>query len=303
MPEPLNETIIAADTRMRFTQYLRDLWSYRDLFRALVERDIKVRYKQTVFGVLWVIIPPLFLSGIFTVIFVRVVQMPTQNLPAPLFFLAGLIPWTCFSNGLAQSAGSMESGSGLISKVYFPRLIVPGAMILGTVVDFSIGWLFFNLVAMFWTCFPGVIEFLNRIGGVETTLKAYWTWKFIPFTIILLGLQLSTAMGIGVVLAALNAQYRDIRYVTPMLIQFGFWMTPVVWPVQRFLETRYGGSMSIFLYLNPMAGVIETYRSLLSESAYIPYKILAANFAVATLLLWGGIWFFRRRENRLVDIL
>lgn len=297
------ETVISADHRTKIFQYLADLWHYRDLFWALVERDVKVRYKQTVLGVLWVIVPPLLLSGVFSIIFVRVVKMPTQDLPAPLFFLAALIPWTCFSNGLSQAAGSMESGAGLISKVYFPRLIVPGAMLLATVVDFVIGWVFFNIVAILWTYFPSLLAALTEGGTAEAPVKAFWTWKFIPFTVVLLCLQLCTAMGIGVVLAVLNAQYRDVRYVTPMLVQFAFWVTPVVWPVQRFLETRYGDSLNILLYLNPMAGVIETYRALLAEGSYIPFRMLAANFCVAAGLLAFGIWFFRKREQRLVDFL
>ena len=297
------ETVISADQKTKVVQYLADLWQYRDLFRALVERDVKVRYKQTVLGVLWVIIVPLAFSGIFSLFFVKVLQMPTQDLPAPLFFLAGLIPWVCFSNGLAQAAGSMEGGAGLISKIYFPRLIVPGAVIMGTIVDFAIGWLFFNIVAIVWTYFPFLFLFGNSSGDPQAVYQAYWTLKFIPFTIVLLCLQLSTALGAGLVLAALNAQYRDIRYITPVLVQFGLFATPVFWPVERLLKSSLGESAQVFLYLNPMAGVIETYRGLLSESSYIPYNMLAANFCVAAALLVFGVWFFRKREQRLVDYL
>lgn len=296
------ETIISADRTTRFWQYLRDLWEYRDLFRAFVERDIRVRYKQTVLGVIWVILTPLLFSGIFSIMFARIIKLPDQGLPLPLYFLAAMIPWICFSNGLSQAAGSMESSSALISKVYFPRLLVPAAMIAGTVVDFLIGWLFFNIVAICWTYFPSIFSFSSTNVDPDSVMRVYWTWKFIPFTVILLVLQLSTAMGIGVVLAALNAQYRDIRYLTPVLVQVGFWITPIILPAQRFLETRFKESLSFLLYMNPMAGVIESYRALLSGD-YIPYRILAWNFLVATVLLVVGIYFFRKREQRLVDIL
>ncbi len=297
------ETVISADHRIKIFQYLADLWHYRDLFWALVERDVKVRYKQTVFGILWVIVPPLLLTVVFSVIFVRIAKMSTGGLPPPLFYLAALIPWTCFSNGLSQAAGSMESGAGLISKVYFPRLIVPGAMLLATVVDFVIGWALFNVVAIIWTYFPSLLVALTENGVTEPPMSVFWTWKFIPFTVVLLSLQLCAAMGIGLVLAVLNAQYRDIRYVTPFLVQMAFWVTPIVVPLQRFGETRFGESLKFLLYLNPMAGVIETYRGLLAESSYIPYKMLAANFCVAAAFLMFGIWFFRKREQRLVDFL
>jgi lipopolysaccharide transport system permease protein len=280
------ETVISIDRKVRINQYLKDLWNYRDLFRALIERDIKTRYKQTVFGVLWVIVPPLINSGVFYIIFVRVVEMPTQDLPPLLFFLSALIPWNCFSNGISQAANSLAGSAGLITKVYFPRIIVPVATVLSTVFDFLIGWLFFNGVAIYYGC---------------------WTWLFIPFTVVLLILQVITSIGIGVVLAALNAQYRDIRYVLPWLIQLGMWITPVVWPMKRLLATRFGNELEMFLYFNPMVGVIEAYRALLVSGAYFPYKLLykllICNLIVGLILFFVGVFIFRRREQRIVDLL
>ena len=292
----LAETIITPDRRMGIWQYLRDIWNYRDLFGALVERDVKVRYKQTVLGVFWVVIQPVFTAGIFSVIFGRVVQMPSEGLPYPLFYLAALIPWTCFANGVAQAAGSLESNAGLISKVYFPRLIAPGAVIFGTMVDFMIGWFLFNLIAMAWSYWAVVADPMTQ------AVRVYWTWKFIPFTVILLTLQLSTAMGIGLVLAALNAQFRDVRYVTPFLIQVGMLISPVIYPLSRLLETRWGEALMMCAYLNPMYGVIESYRALLAGN-YIPYRLVGVNFLVASALLFCGVAFFRRREERIVDLL
>lgn len=279
--DPLPETLILTKNQERLWLYLRNLWNYRDLLCALVERDIKVRYKQTIFGILWVILPPLVNSMIFYIIFVRVVKMPTQGLPPLLFFLSGLIPWNCFSNGVSQAASSLEGNAGLISKVYFPRLIAPMAGILTGIFDFTLSWGFFNIVALIW---------------------GYWTWLFIPFTIVLLGLQLGASMGLGIFFSVLNAQYRDIRCLIPWLIQLGMWMTPVVWPMDRLLSTRLESVLSIFLYLNPMAGVIESYRALLSGS-YIPYKLLAVNFIVAILIFSIGLVFFRNREQKIIDLL
>jgi lipopolysaccharide transport system permease protein len=280
-PSTLPVTTISAHSRVRFLQYLRDLWNYRDLFLALVERDVKVRYKQTALGVAWVVIQPLFVAGAFSIIFGRVVQMPSSGLPYSIFYLAALIPWTCFSNGLSQAAGSMEGGAGLISKVYFPRIIIPAAMVLGTVVDFSIGWIMFNGLAIY---------------------RGFWSWWFIPFTPLLLALQLGAAMGIGLVLAALNAQYRDVRYVTPFLIQVGMLTTPIIYPLERLLATRYTHLLHFAVHLNPMAGVIETYRALCAGN-YVPWFLLTFNFATAAAFLAFGIWFFRRREQRIVDLL
>jgi len=192
-----------------------------------------------------------------------------------------LIPWSCFANGLSQAAGSLEGNAGLISKVYFPRMIVPCSMILGTVMDFAIGWILFNVIAFLW---------------------GYWTWLFLPFTVILLGLQVSAVLGIGLILAALNAQYRDIRYVTPFLIMTGMWVTPVVWPGELLITSRYGDILLAFLYLNPMAGVIESYRALLVGN-YIPYRMLATNILISGVFLFSGIAFFRWREQRLIDLL
>jgi len=275
------ETNITADSKIQVAQYCKDLWNYRDLFWAFLERDLKTRYRQTILGVLWVLIPPLVNCGVFYVIFVRVFNMPTQNLPSLLFFLAALIPWTCFSNGISQAASSLESSAGLISKVYFPRMIVPMATLFTTIFDFMIGWTFFNLIAIFF---------------------GLWTWWFIPCTVVFLGLQLGTSMGLGLLLAILNAQYRDVRYVIPWLIQLGMWVTPVVWSTERLLNTRFEKQFVIFLYLNPMAGVIESYRSLLGGT-YLPFRLLAINIIVMLVILVVGISVFRSREQKIVDML
>jgi len=293
----LIETVITSDQNVGLKRYLKDIWNYRDLFRAFVERDIKVRYKQTVLGVTWVLLQPLITAGIFSLIFGRVVKMDSQGLPYPLFYLAALIPWTCFTNALSQASGSLESNAGLIKKVYFPRLIAPGAMVIGTVVDFAIGWTAFNLIAIGWSYW----EIFNSPDSVVVT-KMYWTWLFIPFTFVLLILQQSTAMGIGLILSVFNVQYRDVRYVIPFLIQVLMLTSPVIWPIKRLYQSEWGGLFVVLSHFNPMAGVIETYRALLS-GVYIPWILLGCNFLMAAVLLILGIVIFRRREYRIVDFL
>jgi lipopolysaccharide transport system permease protein len=289
------ETLIRPQADPSLKEYFREIWNFRDLFEAFLTRDVKVRYKQTVLGIVWVLIQPLFTAGIFSIIFGRVVKMDSQGLPYILFYLAALIPWTCFTNALSQASASLEASAGLLKKVYFPRLISPGSAVVGTVVDFLIGWIFFNVVAIGW----GIHEYPDDFWKGVT---AYWTWLFIPFTFVLLILQQITAFGIGLVLSVLNAQYRDVRYVVPFLINILFWLSPVVFPVKRLMESRMSDFLSVFIYLNPMAGVIETYRALLSKD-YIPWELLGVNFVVATCILFLGIWFFRKRENRVIDFL
>jgi lipopolysaccharide transport system permease protein len=275
-------TVITADSKENFKSYLLDIWNYRDLVRAFITRDLKVRYKQTVLGVLWVLIQPLMTAGIFSIIFSRVAKIPSQGLPPLIFYLAASIPWACFTNAISQASGCLEASSGLIKKVYFPRIIVPISMVLGTTIDFFIGWITF--------C-------------VTSIAMGYWTWLFIPYTIVLLLLQQCTAMGIGLFLGILNAQYRDIRYIIPFLIQMLMFATPIIYPIELLRRSHILGEWGeVVVNLNPMAGVIETYRALLSAD-YIPYRILGWNFLVAVTVLILGIIVFRRREDRIMDLL
>ncbi|MDD2707638.1 MAG: ABC transporter permease [Verrucomicrobiae bacterium] len=276
--EDLEITEIHANAHESLRHVLIDLWRYRELFLAFVVRDLKVRYKQTLLGVAWVIIVPLLMSGVITVIMSKVGQnhQVKQDLPGMLFYLAAFVPWQCFASGLSQAASCLESSSGLISKIYFPRIIVPLSVLCATVIDFLIGWTFFNVLAAF---------------------LGYWTWKFLVFTPVLLSLQLATALGAGVVLAALNAQFRDIRYVVPFLTQFGMFLTPVLYTATMVPKWLIWG-----VWINPMAGVIEAYRALLIND-YVPYRMLAANTVTAMILLLFGIWFFQRRVQRIIDFL
>ena len=269
-------TIISAERHERIRQFMRDLWDYRELFWTFVERDVKVRYKQTALGVVWVILQPLFMMGAFSIIFGKIAKMPTDGLPLPLFYLAALVPWNTFATALSQSALSMESNAQLISKVYFPRVVVPGGIICGSFVDFAIGWTLLNGVAIW---------------------LGHWHWQLVVLTPLLLFMQGSTAFGVGLVLAMLNAQYRDVKHAVGFVVQIFMLATPVIYPLSKLpLWAQH------WAFFNPMAVVVTTYRSVL-QNAPVDWQFIGLALIVALAYLTGGLWFFRRREVFLADVL
>ena len=269
-------TIISAERHERIRQFMRDLWDYRELFWTFVERDVKVRYKQTALGVVWVILQPLFMMGAFSIIFGKIAKMPTDGLPLPLFYLAALVPWNTFATALSQSALSMESNAQLISKVYFPRVVVPGGIICGSFVDFAIGWTLLNGVAIW---------------------LGHWHWQLVVLTPLLLFMQGSTAFGVGLVLAMLNAQYRDVKHAVGFVVQIFMLATPVIYPLSKLpLWAQH------WAFFNPMAVVVTTYRSIL-QNRPVDWQFIGLALVVALAYLTGGWWFFRRREVYLADIL
>jgi lipopolysaccharide transport system permease protein len=269
-------TIISAERHERIRQFLKDLWDYRELFWTFVERDVKVRYKQTALGVVWVILQPLFLMGAFSLIFGKIAKMPTDGLPYSLFYLAALVPWNTFAAALSQSALSMEANAHLISKVYFPRIVVPGGVVCGSLVDFTIGWTLLNVVSF---------------------TQGYWSIYLILVTPLLLVLQCCTALGVGLVLAALNAQYRDVKHVIGFIVQVLMLATPVIYPASKLPI-----SLQPYIFLNPMAVVIATYRDILQGDA-LRWAMLILAMVMAGLYLGFGVWFFRKREQRMADVL
>ena len=269
-------TVISAERHERIRQFVRDLWDYRELFWTFVERDVKVRYKQTALGVVWVILQPLFMMGAFSIIFGKIAKMPTDGLPVPLFYLAALVPWNTFATALSQSALSMESNAQLISKVYFPRVVVPGGIICGSFVDFAIGWTLLNGVAIW---------------------LGHWHWQLVALTPLLLFVQGSTAFGVGLVLAMLNAQYRDVKHAVGFVVQIFMLATPVIYPLSKLpLWAQH------WAFFNPMAVVVTTYRSVLQNTP-VDWQFVGLAIVVALAYLTGGLWFFRRREVFLADVL
>ena len=269
-------TVISAERHERIRQFLRDLWDYRELFWTFVERDVKVRYKQTALGVIWVVLQPLFMMGAFSIIFGKIAKMPTDGLPYALFYLAALVPWNTFATALTQSALSMESNAQLISKIYFPRLVVPGGIICGSFLDFAIGWTLLNGVAIW-------------MGA--------WHWQLIVITPVLIVLQAGTATGFGLVLAALNAQYRDVKHAVGFVVQVFMLATPVIYPLSRMPVWA-----QQLAFINPMAVVVTSYRATL-QGVPLDMRLLAHSLVTCVCYLTGGVWFFRKREARLADIL
>ena len=253
----------------------REFWSYRELLYFLVWRDVKVRYKQTVIGIAWAVLQPLASMLIFTLIFGMFAKIPSDGLPYPVFAFCALLPWTLFSRALTDASTSLVSNERIISKVYFPRLIVPTSAVLAGLVDFSISFV--------------ILLGIMAVYGILPTL-AILTLPF--FTI----LTLMTALGIGFWLCALDVMYRDVRYTLPFLTQLWFFATPVVYPasiVPEAFRWIYG--------LNPMAGVIEGFRWALLGKSDAPGPIVFISIAMVFCVFIGGLYFFRRMEKNFSD--
>lgn len=255
---------------------LRELWQYRELLYFLVWRDIKIRYKQTVLGATWAVIQPLFTMVVFTLLFGTLAGMPSDDIPYPLFSYAALLAWTYFANALSAGSGSLVGSSNLINKVYFPRLIVPAASVLAGMVDYAIAFV----------VLLGLMLCYGRVPPVAMVVT-------VPLLSLLL---LLFSLGTSLWLSALNVEYRDIRFVVPFLVQLWMFVTPVIWPLSRVPE-RYRW----LLMFNPMAGIVEGYRSALFGR---PWDIAALSVSVAltALLLVGGAFYFRRLERSFADV-
>jgi lipopolysaccharide transport system permease protein len=255
---------------------LKDLWQYRELLFFLTWRDIKVRYKQTALGAAWAVIQPLFTMLVFTLFFGRLAKVPSDGIPYPLFSYTALLPWQLFAYALTESSNSVVANERLITKVYFPRLVVPLASILAGLVDFVIA---FTLVIgmMVWY-------------GVRPT----WAVLTLPFFVIF---TMVTALGVGLWLSALNVQYRDVRYTLTFIVQFWLIASPVAYS-----STLVPARWRPFYGLNPMAGVIEGFRWALLGKAKAPGTMLWVSVAVVAVVLVGGLYYYRRMEKTFADV-
>jgi lipopolysaccharide transport system permease protein len=256
---------------------LSELWEYREVLYYLVWRDIKVRYRQTAIGALWAVIQPLTTMIVFSVFLGGLAKVPSDGAPYPLFAFAALVPWTFFANGLTQSANSLVASGNLITKVYFPRLLVPLARVLSGLPD--IGLSFLVLIAL-----------VGWYGELRLTASLVW----LPFLALL---ALLTAFGVGLWLSALNVQYRDVQHAVPFLIQIWMFSTPIAYPSSLLPEpwrTVYG--------LNPIVGVVEGFRWALLASGRPPGLPLVVSLVAALVLLVSGAFFFRRVERTFADV-
>lgn len=256
--------------------HLRELWEYRELLYFLAWRDVKVRYKQTVLGGLWVILKPFITMVVFSVLFGYLAGLPSDGIPYPVFTFAALLPWQLFANAVSESGNSLIVNQQLITKVYFPRLVIPIAAVLVGLVDFAIGFVVLLAMMLFY--------------GITPTLAILTLPLFIVLTVV-------TALAVGIWLSALNVQYRDVRYTIPFLVQIWLFVTPVAYSSSLIPEP-----WRPLLGLNPMAGVVEGFRwMLLGKTEGVGPLVLLSSVVVVVLLL-GGLLYFRRMEGAFSDV-
>ncbi len=258
--------------------YWRDLWRFRELFYFLSWRDIIVRYKQTSIGVLWAILRPVLTAAVFVLVFGRLAKMPSEGVPYPLLVFAAMLPWQFFSSALTEASNSMIANANMISKIYFPRLIVPGSAIIVALVDFAISLVLLALLMVFYQIVP--------------------TWRLLLLPVFT-GIAFGAAFGAGLWLAALNVKYRDFRHVLPFLVQFGLYVSPV-----GFSSSVVPGQWRALYSINPMVGVIDGFRWSITGAQSAIY---GPGFAVSLVLVLAigvsGLWYFRRTERAFADII
>ena len=269
-------TVVIEPTRGLFDLDLKAVWEYRELLYFLVWRDVKVRYKQTVIGVAWVVLQPLLTMMVFTVIFSYLVRIPSDGLPYPLFAFTALLPWTYFSQALTRGGGGLVGNANLISKVYFPRLIIPLSYAVAPAVDFLL-------------CFVILLGLMVWYGVAPT-------WGVLALPLFLL-LALMTALAVALLLSPLHAKYRDVGHIIPFLAQFWMYASPVIYPVSLIPE-----QWRLLYSLNPMVGVIEGFRWALLGHERPDLMVMGVSVAVVLVLLAAGVVSFRRAERTLADV-
>ncbi len=268
-------TIRIEPPRGWFNLRLQELWEYRELLYFFVWRDVKIRYKQTAIGVLWVVLQPLLTMLVFTLFFGKLAKLPSQGLPYPIFYFAAVVPWMYFSTSLLNATNVVVENQRVITKVFFPRLILPFSAVLSGLVDFAIGFI--------------VLLIFTFSYGMRPTVAVL----LLPFFLLLAVL---TALGVGLWLSALNALYRDVRYLMPFIVQFWLLASPVAYP-SSMVPQRYR-----WIYgLNPMAGVIDGFRWSLTGRGQAPSAVLIASATMVCLVVFGGLLFFNRMEVSIAD--
>jgi lipopolysaccharide transport system permease protein len=254
---------------------LREIWNYRELLFTFIWRDVKIRYKQTALGFLWVIIQPLFMMVIFTIFFGGLAKIPSEDIPYPLFVFSAILPWTLFAEGITRSTMSMVNNAAIMTKVYFPRLIMPLSGVISPLVDF--------LVAL------SILAIMMAYYGFVPTLNIIFLPLFVIFALL-------TALGVGLWFSALNVRYRDFQYTIPFVIQLWLFASPVVYP-----STLLPDSLRFLYGLNPMVGVIEGFRWALLDTS-LPSGMTFLSMSVTVILVITGMLYFRRMEQYYADI-
>ncbi len=272
------ETELIIEAGRAEKQYWRDLWRYRELFYFLAWRDILVRYKQTAIGLAWALIRPLLTTLVFTFVFSKVAKLPSGGVPYAILVFAAMLPWQFFSNALSECSNSLIGNANLISKVYFPRLIVPASAVIVSFVDFLIS----GMILL------GMMIWYNYVPD--------WHLLSLPIFIVI---AFAAAMGAGLWLAALNVKYRDFRYIVPFIVQFGLYVSPV-----GFSSSVVPDRWRLLYSLNPMVGVIDGFRwAILRGNVQIDWTGFSISMALVFLLFVSGIWYFRKTERTFADVI
>jgi len=268
-------TIIIEPTRSWLSLKLRDIWEYRELLYFLTWRDVKVRYKQTVIGFLWAIIQPFLKMVVFSIIFGSLAKMDSEGFPYPIFLYAGLLPWQFFASSVSRSGESVVASANLITKVYFPRLIIPIASVGACLVDFAISFIILIILMLYYNVVP--------------TLSILMVLPLVLATIF-------TALGVGTLISALNVAYRDFRHIVPFFVQIWMFLTPVVYATRIIPE-----SWRWLILLNPMAGIVDAYRSAILGKSF-EWGSLGISLGMAAGIFLCGLMYFRKTERYFADI-
>jgi len=271
-----NDTLIIEAGRTE-KQYFKDLWRYRELFIFLAWRDILVRYKQTVIGVLWAVLRPFLTMIVFTIVFGKLAKMPSDGAPYPIMVFAGMLPWQFFSSSVSESSNSLVSNSNMISKVYFPRLIVPTSSVIVCFVDFLISFSILVLLMIYYGFAPDI----NML-----TLPLFIMIAFLA------------SMGIGMWMSALTVKYRDFRYVVPFVVQFGLYVSPV-----GFSSSVIPQQWRLLYSLNPMVGVIDGFRWAIIGSSNVNLPGFTLSMVVVAVVFVTGLRYFRKTEKTFADVI
>jgi lipopolysaccharide transport system permease protein len=259
-------------------QYWKDIWHYRELFYFLAWRDILVRYKQTVIGIAWSLIRPLLTMVVFTIIFGKLAKLPSGGVPYPILVFAAMLPWQFFSNSLSESSNSLIANSNLLSKIYFPRIIMPTSSVIVSLVDFLISSVILALLMIWYKFIPD------------------WRIVTLPFFLML---ALFASLGFGLWIAALNVKYRDFRYIVPFIVQFGLYISPV-----GFSSSIVPGNWRLLYSINPMVGVIDGFRwALLGQNIQIYWPGFLLSIGLTVLVFLYGLRYFRKTERTFADVI
>jgi lipopolysaccharide transport system permease protein len=257
-------------------RWILELWRFRELFYFLAWRDVKVRYKQTLLGVVWAVLQPLATMLIFVVLFGKIANLPTDGTPHALFYYSALVPWIYFSGTLGMCGNSLVSNANLLTKVYFPRIILPASTALSGLVDFGIGA----------TLIIGILAYYRIMPDWHILL-----WPFLVLTLVAL------TCGMGMILAALTVRYRDVKYATPFMIQLGLFATPIIYPASA-IPDQYRK----FLALNPLTGIIEAFRASLMPSREMQWGLLGMSVLITFIIVTIGMVYFRKAEESFADL-